>query len=462
MSNRFLKWLAVLGPVVFWIAQLALRTYLFNEQRTIGGDLFALTMIALASLLFSNWVFGVIEKRESEIRRKSEQMSVLHDAALLLTTELDLATVLQKVVDLSRTLVHARYGALGVLDEKGESIQQFITSGITPEQRAALGDPPVGHGLLGIIIQKGRALRVPNIDGDPRSVGFPPHHPPMHSLLGVPIISKAHLIGDLYLTDKIPDGENSEQGHYIPFTQEDENLLQLFATQAAVAIENAQLYRQTQQLAILQERERFGMDLHDGIIQSIYAIGLMLEDGQLRLSTEPGLANNRITQAVRDLNDVIRDIRNYILDLRPQRFQGRDLVGGLLELTRELRANTFLDVRLQTDGVQGDILGPEQTVEILHIVQETLTNVRKHARATGVEVSAERDDLYLRLTIEDDGVGLDSARAANTSGHGLRNMRERAHSLGAEIGFQAGGHGGTRVTLVVPLGPGLPINAPMH
>jgi signal transduction histidine kinase len=451
MSTRFLKWLAIIGPVAFWIVVLFVRTYLFHEPRTLEGDIFALFAIAFGASIFSVWIFGIIDNREAEIGRRTEQLAALHSAALALTTELDLAVVLQKVVDLSRELVDAKYGALGVLDEKGTYIQQFITSGITPEERARLGGPPQGHGVLGVLITEGKPIRIPEIASHPLSVGFPPNHPPMHSLLGVPIKSKGRVIGDLYLTDKTPDADRGGAG-YMPFSQEDQTVLEMFATQAAIAIENAQLYRQTQQLAILQERERFGMDLHDGIIQSIYAIGLMLEDGQLRLPTEPQEANDRINRAIHDLNEVIRDIRNYILDLRPQRFQGRDLVGGLDELARDLRANSFLNVRLNSDTVDTSSLSAEQTVEILHIVQETLTNVRKHARASSVEISLQRRDNHLELSIEDDGIGLDVTSAQNGSGHGLRNMKERAHALGAGIQIDPGARGGTRVTLTVRLG----------
>ena len=441
--------MAIIVPVLFWGLVLLARSWLFGEARNLIADLFALALMAVAATVFSTWIFEIIETREAEIRRRTEELTALHDAALTLTTELDLATVLQKVVDLSRTLAHARYGALGVLDEKGEYIDQFITSGISPEQRARLGEPPRGHGLLGLLIKEGRPIRVPLIQAHPKSVGFPPNHPPMRSLLGVPITSKGRIIGDLYLTDKLVTGGGAES--YALFTPDDQALLEMFATQAAIAIENAQLYRQTQQLAILQERERFGMDLHDGIIQSIYAIGLMLEDGQLRLATEPDVSNDRITRAIHDLNDVIRDIRNYILDLRPQRFQGRDLAGGLNELTRELRANTFLDVKLQTDGVEPGELTPEQTVELLHIVQETLTNVRKHARATTVEVSLRREDDGLQLVVQDNGLGLNPERAQASSGHGLRNMRERAHALGAEIQIEPRSPSGTRMSLRMPL-----------
>lgn len=451
MSTRVLRWLAIVGPVAFWILLLFLRAYLFQEQRTLAGDILSVLAITLGATVFSIWTFRIVENREAEIQRRTQQLSALHSAALTLTTELDLGLVLQKVVDLSRDLVHAKYGALGVLDEKGTSIEQFITSGISSEQRANLGAPPQGHGLLGLLITEGIPIRIPEISSHPRSVGFPPNHPPMHSLLGVPIRSKGKVIGNLYTTDKLASPVGDKNAH-IEFSRDDQALLEMFATQAAIAIENAQLYRQTQQLAILQERERFGMDLHDGIIQSIYAIGLMLEDGSLRIATEPEEANNRITRAIHDLNDVIRDIRNYILDLRPQRFQGRDLQRGLDELARDLRSNTFLNVQVHSGGVDTAALSPEQTVEILHILQETLTNVRKHARATNVDISLSRQDDHLELMIEDNGIGLGAAvRPDNASGNGLRNMRERANALGGEFSAAPMPQGGTRVTLSVPL-----------
>lgn len=446
LSTRQLRWLAVILPVGFWIGILFLRSLLFDENRTLEGDLFALVFVALGAALFSLWVFRTIEDREAEIKQRSEQLAALHGAAIALTMELDLSTVLQKVVDLSRDLVGARYGAMGVLQEDGQYIEQFITVGITPEQRAAMGELPRGHGLLGALIQEGKPLRIPNISDDPRSVGFPPNHPTMKSLLGVPIRFKGRVIGDLYMTDKIgPNGTTTI------FSAQDEEVLEMFATQAAIAIENAQLYRQKQQLAVLQERERFGMDLHDGIIQSIYAVGLMLEDVDQQFHEDPGGGKERVEQAIHGLNEVIRDIRNYILDLRPQRFQGRDLKRGLEELARDFRANTFLTVNLTCDALEPDLLTPEQTVEMLHIAQEALTNIRKHARATTVEVDLIRDADAVVLEIQDNGSGIDTARADGSTGHGMKNMRERARTLGGDLRIEPGESGGTRLKLSLPV-----------
>ena len=402
---------------------------MFGEDRLLEGDIFALIAIGLGAAAFSSWVFAIVDQQETEVRRHADQLAALHEAALSLTTELDMGQVLQKVVDLSCSLVNARYAALGVLDDAGESIEQFITAGIDPVLRAQMGELPRGHGLLGALIEEGKPIRIPEITDDPRSVGFPPNHPPMHSLLGVPIRSKGRVIGDLYLTDKLIEVEDGTERLGV-FTPEDQEVAEMFATQAAIAIENAQLYRKTQQLAILQERQRFGMDLHDGIIQSIYAIGLMLEESDLSVESNPPDAHTSIRQALHGLNDVIRDIRNYILDLRPQRFQGRDLGQGLEEIARELRANTLLNIDVNTDGVDFRSLSAEQTVDLLHIAQEAITNAAKHARATHVSVALYQNAGKLVLSINDNGQGFELAQAQNKGGHGLRNMRERAAAIG--------------------------------
>lgn len=440
-DTRILRVLAVLLPVAFWVGVLVFRNLVFRETRTLAGDIVALAAIGVGAALFSAWIFGIVDEREAEIQQRSQQLTALHDAAVTLTTELDLPAVLQKVVQLARELVHAQYGALGVLADDGRYIEQFITSGITPEQRKKLGALPRGHGLLGVLIHEGKPIRIPNIAEDPRSVGFPPNHPPMRTLLGVPIRSKGRVIGDLYMTDKVaPDGSPATV-----FTAQDEQVLEMFATQAAIAIENAQLYRQKQQLAVLQERERFGMDLHDGVIQSIYAVGLMLEEAEHGLEQDPREAHTHVEQAKQRLNEVIRDIRSYILDLRPQRFQGRDLPRGLEELVREFRANTFLTVNLDCAPLEANLLTPEQTVEILHIAQEALTNIRKHARATTVDIDLVRDAEAVELDIQDNGSGIEPARADGGSGQGLKNMRERARSLGGNLEIKPGADGGTRV-----------------
>ncbi len=445
-----LKWLGFLLPIPLWIGAVLLRLYWLPSQWADEYDLLALTGLVVVALVFWLLVFSLVESREEVIRQRTQQLEALHGAALALTTELDLSTVLQKVVDLSRELVNAQYGAVGVLEPNGKQIAQFITSGISEAKRAEMGKPPQGFGLLGMLIREARPIRVRNIGEHPRSYGFPPNHPPMTTLMGVPIISKGKVIGDIYLTDKQSShNKPGKPSKPIPFTQMDQEILQMFATQAAIAIENAQLYRQIQQLAVLQERERFSMDLHDGIIQSIYATGLMLDDSQFYIDTDPGLTRSRILKAIGDLNEVNRDIRNYILELRPQRFQGRDLARGIEELAKELRANTFLTVHLETEPIPVDLLTPEQTVEILHIAQETLANVRKHARATDLTMRTWVDEGILHMDIADNGVGFEVNGYGK--GNGLHNMKERATSLNGWIEIGPRATSGTCVSLRIPV-----------
>ena len=445
MPAQTLKQLAFLSAVLFIGAVLFGFTWL-DPAISWRQALPIFAILAAGVIGFTMMIFGWIEQREREARWRSDQLSALHSATLALTEELDLATVLQLVVDQARTLAGAKYGALGVLDEKNIFFDQFITSGITVEQRARLGKPPLGHGLLGVLIKDGKPLQIPDISTDPRGVGFPPNHPPMRSLLGVPIRFKDKILGDLYLTDKM-----TTSGEATDFSDQDQRLLEMFASQAAIAIKNAQLYRQSQELILLQERERFGMDLHDGVIQSIYAVGLMLEDAQYQNEGGAEGVGTNIARSIDGLNDVIRDIRNYILDLRPQRFQGRDLPDGLAELTHEVRAHSFINVVLQVAPGDWTQLTSEITVEILHIAREALTNIRKHARASQVVISLTYQGRVIELKILDNGIGFDAERAMNGTGNGLHNMRERAQLLKGKLNFTQPADGGTLVELLIPL-----------
>ena len=445
INTRTLKYLAFILPLFF--IGLVFFGFSLLEPSTPWKKLLAVFgVLGGGTVLFTIWVFSLIERQEAEVRDRSEQLNALRKAALALTEELDLATVLQRVVDQARVLAGAKYGALGVLEENGIFIDQFLTTGISPEQRSRLGAPPRGHGLLGALIKEGKPIRIPSISSDPRSVGFPPNHPEMRSLLGVPITFKREILGDLYLTNKL-----TPSGEVTIFSQQDQDLLEMFASQAAIAIQNARLYRQSQQLTLLQERDRFGMDLHDGVIQSIYAVGLMLDDAQYRAEAGPPEVRATIARAIEGLNDVIRDIRNYILDLRPQRFQGRDLPEGLQELGREIRAHSFLNVDIQIETEDWARLPPELTVEILHIAREALVNVRRHARASNVDVTLTRQLETLTLVIADNGIGFMPEQAGSNGGNGLRNMQERAQALGGKVSFTQRENGGMFVELLLPL-----------
>ena len=225
----------------------------------------------------------------------------------------------------------------------------------------------------------------------------------------------------------------------------------MFAAQAAIAIENAQLYKENQQLAVLRERDRIGMDLHDGVIQSLYAIGLLLDDARHRLDSDPAKTRSALGTAIAGLNNTIQDIRNYISDLRPQRFQGRNVRQGLEQLAQELRTDTLFVVQLKVDPQAAAACTARQADEFLHVAQEALANIRKHAEAKTIQMRFEFSDGLLQMMIQDDGRGFDPAAAREGSGNGLRNMRERARALHGEFRLNARPGGGSQVIVTAPI-----------
>jgi len=450
INTRSLRWLGVVVPVLFWIGVLLFEVVVLHAPFVFPAAITEIVLITLGSTFFANWVTLSLERQQAELRRRSEHLVALRDAGLALTTELDLSKVLQRVVDLSRTLVNARFGALAVLGADGKSIAQFYTSGMTPEQRAAMGRPPAGAGLLGIMTREGAALRVDSVADDERAAGFPEGHPPMRTLVGVPIISKGKIFGNLYLADKRVGLDSGGMVSAV-FTSGDQEILEMFAAQAAIAIENAQLYKENQHLAVLHERDRIGMDLHDGVIQSIYAIGLLLDDARHRLVVEPDRVRGTLATAIDGLNNTIQDIRNYISDLRPQRFQGRNVKQGLEHLVQELRTDTLFVVKLDVDTQAAAACTARQADEFLHIAQEALVNIRKHSEATTITMRFQFSDGLLQMRVQDDGAGINPAEARQTRGNGLRNMRERARALHGEFRMDTQLGHGTQIIVMAPI-----------
>ena len=373
---------------------------------------------------------------------QARQLLALREAALAISANLSLADTLKYIVTVAANLGDARYAALGVPDESGEYLAEFITTGLSAEAEARIGHRPRGHGILGIILHEGQSLRLRDLHKHPRSFGFPLNHPPMTSFLGVPITRNDERLGNLYLTDKRGEAE---------FTDDDQHLIELLAAHAGVAIENARLYARLQHLSVIEERQRIGMDLHDGIIQSIYAVGLKLE--LLTAQVVDGEYDNaaaQLTSAMEALNATIHDIRAYILDLRPRRFQGDNLVQGLEYLLAEFKANTLIAVTFSAEARADQRLWPEARVALFHIAQEALSNAVKNGRASRVDVRLVVEDEAVVLVVSDNGRGFSEAEMQPRMGHGLINMRDRAHSVGGSLSLQSVETGGAEVRVNVP------------
>jgi signal transduction histidine kinase len=348
--------------------------------------------------------------------------------------------VLQLIVDRVRPLVRAEYAALGIVDASGR-IERFITSGMDDATRQRIGALPEGHGMLGLIIRENRSFRVPDINTDPRRYGFPPNHPPMTSFLGVPITVKGISLGRLYLTNKMDADE---------FSEEDRSLVETFALHAGIAMENARLHEQLQRLAVVDERERISKDLHDGIIQNMYAVGLSLEDVPELMDDDRTEAAARVERAIDAIHLSIQDIRNFIFGLRPELLEGTSLVGGLAALVEEYRHNTIIDIELL---VPGDVPEPADEVigHLLAIASESLSNIVRHSRASRATLElTERSAGTTELTIEDNGIGFDPGGVVKLGHQGLANTRERAAKIGGTVAIDSHPGAGTRILVRVP------------
>ena len=368
----------------------------------------------------------------------------LLQAVLAIGSDLDLEAMLHRIVESAAELVGARYGALGVLDEAGIGLAQFLTVGVDDDTHHAIGHLPEGHGILGVLIADPRPLRLPDLRAHPDSYGFPPHHPPMRSFLGVPIKIRDQVFGNLYLTDKVDAAE---------FSELDEELAVGLASAAAVAIDNARLHVTVQSLALVHDRERIARDLHDTVIQRLFATGLSLQ-GTVRLVGDNAEVMERIEQAVDDLDVTIKHIRSAIFGLSTTADSGDGVRDRVRSLVQETATVLGFEPRVVFDGPVDTLVPEAIAADLLATIGEALTNVARHAGATRVDVSLTVEDEVV-LTVADDGVG--PPAPGTPGGQGLDNMAVRAERHGGTLQLDAGRTGGTILTWRAPTqttGPG--------
>ncbi len=529
---------------------------------------------------------------------------MLLEAGLTLASELSLPIVLQRIVDLAAQVTDARYAALAVLGP-GDTIVEFVTTGISAQQRRAIGALPKGKGLLGLLIHEPAVVRVKDIAGHPMAGGFPPNHPPMRSFLGSPIRAMGRVFGTIYLADKrteeefSPDDEGllvvlatqagvaianaslyaeiksrerwldalreisthvlagADQGSLLksiveharelaaadaativsvsavpgelvvsaavgarsselrgqtmpaeasisggvmksgrslalddvsadprayqpvvrlgrhgpalfvplrvpggatgtlmvvrlkggqPFDESSKRLIESFADQASVVIDYGKAQADLGRLGLMEERERIAKELHDGIIQSLFAVGMGLQ-GTAALAVSPSTAQ-RIETAVEELDKVIRDLRNYIFGLRPGILADRQLDQALQVLGEEMQSRAHASVEVHVDEALAASLSARST-DIVQLTREALSNVARHAQARRAKVTLSRKGSKAALTIEDDGIGFDPK--GDFPGNGMRNLRVRAAALGGTLDITSGPGRGTRLRVTFPV-----------
>jgi signal transduction histidine kinase len=542
------------------------------------------------------------------------QLSALVEAGMVLASELKLDALLQRIADLAREVIGAQYAAVGVVGEAGDLVE-FVYSGIDKPTADKIGDLPRGRGVLGVLIQEDRPLRMPEISDHPNAYGFPEHHPEMHSFLGVPITVRGHVFGRLYLAEKqeqkefnkdderlaltlaaqagiaidnarlyeevrsrgdqlarhvsylasfervgdlafgqgsvdetlhtaaeearkltgahqsivalydettgemvvrqavaeagigiapgtrfpskgsksqrvmdrlrgeiVEDMEADPEVHaatyealgrpragaFVPiaargrgrgvlavhdttrasFTQDDLAIMQILANQVAIALENERLGEALRSLAVLEERDRISKELHDGVIQSIYSVGLALQGTLSVLDRDVELSRKRIDDAIRELDNVVRDVRSYIFELQPYVVAGRGFSEAIVELLRDHEVNTLAHTAANLEPEACDALAESQKGDVVQIVREVLSNIARHSQATEVELSCSMQDRQIVLQISDNGSGFDPQKV--TRGQGLTNIEDRARKLGGDVQMEKRRPRGMMFALRIP------------
>ncbi|HUO46735.1 MAG TPA: GAF domain-containing sensor histidine kinase [Acidimicrobiia bacterium] len=364
-----------------------------------------------------------------------EQLSTLTEAAATVIEETDLTTVLQRAVSMAATMTGARYAALGIIGDHGGLIE-FEHEGMDPETVQKIGHLPEGHGVLGTVIRDARTLVLDHIAQHPDAVGFPEHHPPMETFLGVPVRVAGQVFGNLYLTNKAGG-----------FTDDDARLVEAVAAIAASAVSNVGLHRRLQQLALVDERERIARDVHDSVIQNLFAIGLTMQGLALRVG--PGF-EAQINELVDRIDGSIDELRRLIFGLRhyPLADVGASLSRMLDDLGRPEAVH--LDVRPAVND-----LDPVRLDDLVTMIREATANALRHAQASRIEIALETVDRHLVATISDDGIGFDPDQlnsALERSGMGVANLRSRALRLNGHVAIISRPGAGTTVEIVIPSG----------
>lgn len=379
--------------------------------------------------------------RDRTLLRRNENLALLDRLAATLATSTEISQILEN--GLMQLMDHLRLdtGEIYLRQEESRNINLMVHRGASGDRLWNSSQFVFGKGIVGEVVKSNTPSLI--VLGKDEAADLNPRvgDSGIQQVLVVPLAGRRGVIGALCAATDQPQ----------PLDELEVQFLQAIGSWMATAIENVNLNICGQRTAILEERDRIGMDLHDGIIQSIYAVGLTLEHAKLLIGEDPEQAGKRIEQSITDLNSTIRDIRAYILDLRPRQLYNDDLMTGISRLVAEFKANTMLDVNLQGSADDISWLPNNQAVALFHICQEALANIAKHAHAHHVDVILWETNERLLLEIRDDGVGFNPEKTKVTIGHGLSNMETRIINADGEVDISSEPGKGTTILTWIPL-----------
>jgi two-component system sensor histidine kinase DevS len=387
-------------------------------------------------------LYADLKERDRALTRRNDDLVLLNSIAEVLTASLELDHILNKTLALVMNYLEVEAGEIFLIDDDKKSLRLVLHRGESAEAFWTRSSFKLNEGIIGMVAESGEPLISHDISGDVRFIRDAVVKAGFRQLACFPLMSGANVVGVLSAATR----------SLTPLAQHDLQLLTAVGGWAGLAIENARLHSNARRLAVLEERERIGMDLHDGIIQSIYGVGLVLEHAKLLAEEDPKHTQERIEQAIKDLNQTIRDIRSYILDLRPRQLGNEDLLSGLKRLITEYRANTLGEAVLNGSSSEIVDLPQSHALALFHICQESLANAAKHANAKKVEVTIWKTEERVMMEIRDDGSGFDMQKMSMTLGHGLSNIHTRARNVGGDVEIYSVIGEGTSILAWVPRG----------
>jgi len=390
-------------------------------------------------------VRDITERKQAEeaLRTRTTQLEAVRSVATEITRELDLNTLLDLITRRAAELLNVAVGGVLLWDERTQQLWSQSCHGLAEWMRGIR--VKLGEGVTGTVAQQRRGMIVHDYSASPYALPQVSERLGASALIVQPLLYRDRLLGVIAL---------SNLGTQRMFTEQDLEILDLLAAQVAIAIENARLYEHVQSLATIQERERIGREMHDGLAQALALLYLRLQQ------THEDAAAGQTVHTVQDLQQMIDiterahdEVRQAIFGLRTRVSRGLGLIPALTEYLNEFRAQNGLPVELDVVGNQPINPPLASEVQLIRIVQEALSNVRKHARASRVWVRLQREDLWVRVTIEDDGLGFEPGKVTSPDRHhfGLQTMRERAEGLGGTLEIDTAPGRGTRIVAILPV-----------
>lgn len=425
------------------LGQIYLTEKLDAPEFTSDDEMIIQMLATYASIAITNaHLYEEMRERDLALTRRHVDMSLLNGIASTLTSSLELDEILNKTLALVMNYMKVEAGEIFLLEEDKSTLRMVLHRGQAAEAFWTRNSFNMGDGFIGMVAKSRQPLISHDLQTDTNFLRDAVVQAGFQQIACIPMVSGENLMGVMSVATRVKE----------PFEERSIQMLSAVGAWAGLAIENARLHANARRLAVLEERNRIGMDLHDGIIQSIYGVGLALEGAQHTINENPQAAKDQINNAINGLNQAIRDIRAYILDLRPRQLGTDGLLSGIKRLIAEYRANTFSDVIFTMPDSDLKELTQAQSMALFHICQEALANAAKHAKAKNVQISLWTTEERVLMEIHDDGKGFDTSKMETSIGHGLANMQTRAHSVGGETDITSNVGDGTTVFIWIPRG----------